>query len=522
MYKVLLADDEILDLEGMKAFIPWNELGLEVVSAVNSGFEACDVLSREKIDILVTDVRMPNMSGIELAQRALQKQEDLRVIFVSGHKDFNYIKQAMSLNAHGYVLKPMDDQELVLSLTKVRMELEQSRRRKEEEEAYRQIVPIAKNEYMLRLLEAPANREELSVLDQAYRLDSLSWPVRVAVLEIDDFHWKLNPYSEQDKQSLLYEYYDLLAERLHDCGIEHICKLSKQRTAVLLDSKLFEKRLAELPERVKERFPFTITIGLGDETSGLQLLAESYAQALAALEHKMFRGKGRLLFFVSHAENETNQTKTIDLQLDSLLRAVAQYELVQMDDELSSIFRLISQLRTKVTIHNLAMYLVMKLSDSLRAMNENFFVLMGMELKNLDILIHFETIDDIQDWLRRLLFELSEKMQGRKQSKNGKLIQDIIQTVNSRLHENITLRDIACQYSFSPNYLGVLFKEETGRNFSDFVIDRRMEESQQLLKDTNLKIYEIAERVGYRYLPYFSRQFKDTTGMTPLEYRRKQ
>jgi len=521
MYKVLLADDEILDLEGMRTFIPWHDLGLEVVGAVNSGFEACAVIEREQIDILVTDVRMPNMSGIELARRALDKQEELRVIFVSGHKDFNYVKQAMSLNAHGYVLKPMDDRELIHSLTKIRLDLERSRRRKEEEEAFRKIVPIAKNEYMLNLLETPADRGKSNVLDQAYRLDSLNWPVRVAVLEIDDYYWKLNPYSEPEKQRLLCGFYDLLAELLHSRGVEHICKLSKQRTAILLDSKQPPESLAELTERVKAEYPFTITIGAGDEVTCFGDLSRSYAQALTALDHKMFRGKGRVLPYDAGAGTETDQAKTIDLQLDSLLKAVAQYDLVRMDDELSAIFLLISQMGTKVTVRNLTMYLVMKLNDSLRSMQENFFALMEMELKNLDILIHFETIDDIHDWLRCLLFELSEKLQSRKRTKNGKLVQDIIQHVRSRLHENVTLRDVACQFSFSPNYLGVLFKDEAGMNFSDFVIDLRMEQSQQLLRNTNLKIYEIAERVGYRYLPYFSRQFKETTGLTPLEYRRK-
>ncbi|MGV2786904.1 helix-turn-helix domain-containing protein, partial [Clostridium perfringens] len=87
--------------------------------------------------------------------------------------------------------------------------------------------------------------------------------------------------------------------------------------------------------------------------------------------------------------------------------------------------------------------------------------------------------------------------------------------------ENITLRDMANRFSFSPNYLGVLFKEETGHNFSDYVIKLRMERARDLLKTTKLKIYEIASQTGYQYLPYFSRQFKEMYGMTPLEYRRK-
>jgi two-component system response regulator YesN len=96
----------------------------------------------------------------------------------------------------------------------------------------------------------------------------------------------------------------------------------------------------------------------------------------------------------------------------------------------------------------------------------------------------------------------------------------MVDYMKERVHENITLRDLAEQFSLSPNYLGVIFKEESGKNFSEYFILMRMEKSCGLLKTTNMKIYEIADRVGYRHLPYFSRQFKETYGMTPLEYRR--
>ncbi|ANE45776.1 AraC family transcriptional regulator [Paenibacillus swuensis] len=274
MYKVLLADDEMLDLEGMKAFVPWKELGMEVVGGVTNGFAACKVLETEKIDILVTDVRMPNMTGLELAGKALERWKDIKIIFVSGYQDFHYAKQALSLNASGYVLKPMDDQELIDSLAKVRNALDEERKR---EAAFGQIMPLARNEAMLRI-----------------------------------------------------------------------------------------------PE--------------GD-------IRQSYGD--------------------------------------------------------------------------------------------------------------------------------SELLPAGKHTKNWKLIHNIVDDLRERLQDNVTLRDVAKEYSFSPNYLGQLFKVETGKHFSEYLIALRLEKACELLIDTNLKIYEVADRVGYRYLPYFSRQFKEAYGMTPLEYRRQ-
>lgn len=131
MYQVLIADDEILDLEGMCQFIPWAELGLEVTGAVNNGFEALEVFEQKTVDILVTDVHMPGMSGMELARKALQLCPDLKLIFVSGYQDFAYVKEALSLQAYSYVLKPMDDLELIAVLQKITNELNEKQRREE-------------------------------------------------------------------------------------------------------------------------------------------------------------------------------------------------------------------------------------------------------------------------------------------------------------------------------------------------------------------------------------------------------
>jgi two-component system response regulator YesN len=524
VYKVLLADDEILDLEGMRTFIPWNELGLEVVDAVNNGFAAYDVIKNEHIDILVTDVRMPNMSGLELATKAIEKQGDLRIIFVSGHQDFNYVKQAMKLKAHGYVLKPMDDKELIDSLAKIRQDLDLNKKRWETEEAYKQMVPIVKNEYLLQfLLDVPGEHSSSRLLDKEYHLDSLSWPIRVAVLEIDDYSWNLNPYADGERRLLLNRFYGLLSSLFSEWGIEHVCKISKQRTALLLGENAGLEAIGRLPERIKEEFPFTVTIGLGLTCTCLPALNISYGQAVEALDYKMFHGKGKLITYDEDkaGSRDIQDARNLDVQLDAMMAAVSHYELVQIHDELSGLFQITSRMRSKVTVHNFAMYIIMKLNEFLRTMNEDLFKLLGMELKNLDILLQFETIDDIHSWLRRRVFEISEMLHLKKHTKNGKLIQDIMTSVRDRLHENITLRDVALRFSFSPNYLGHLFRGETGQNFSDYIIALRMERAQELLRNSKLKIYEVANQVGYRYLPYFSRQFKETTGMAPLEYRRK-
>ncbi|MFC7681110.1 response regulator [Paenibacillus sp. GCM10028914] len=520
MYKVLLADDEVLDLEGMKQFIPWESLSMSVVDSVNNGFAACEVLEQQHVDILVTDIRMPNMTGLELAQRALAAQENLRIIFVSGYQDFGYVKQAIALNACSYVLKPMDDKELIDALIKVRHELDRDLEQQKTELAYQQMVPIFKNQYLLQLLEKPYEVVPLDVLNKEYHLDEIVWPAYIALLELDDVSWQFNHVDENGKRNMTDAFFSRLHTLLAEHFIEHVCKVTDMRTAILLDEHSERSTIIKILEQLKLEFPFSVTVGISNAASHIKDLHSSYLQAVAALDYKMFHGKGKWIPYGDVPSEDIKDAENIYIRLDALLSAMTNYELVRIHDELEAMLLLASSLRSKFTIRNFAMYIILKLDEHLHTINEDLFKILGMEFKNLDILLQFETIDDIFSWLRRKVLQISEHLHNKKHSKNGRLIEEIMEDVRGRLHENITLRDIANRFSFSPNYLGVIFKEETGLNFSDYVIAMRMEKARDLLIHTKLKIYEIASQTGYQYLPYFSRQFKDTYGMTPLEYRR--
>lgn len=154
-------------------------------------------------------------------------------------------------------------------------------------------------------------------------------------------------------------------------------------------------------------------------------------------------------------------------------------------------------------------------------MNENLYELLKWESHEPVVLFQFETVHDILSWLRRRFFELSELLYMKRRKQKRKLIEEIMQYVEDHLEQKITLKEVAAHFDFTPNYLGHLFKEETGTHFSDFLNERRTKHVCELLSDPTLKIYEIAERCGYKNIIYFNRQFKQSTGMTPGEYRKK-
>lgn len=522
MYNVLLVDDEELDLEGMKRFIPWSELGMEVKGCVNNALSACEVLDQHSIDILVSDVNMPYMSGLELARIALQRKPKIRIIFVSGYQEFSYVQQALSLKAYSYVLKPMEDSELIASLMKVKQDLDEELKLREVEEAYQDMIPIAKSDMLLRLFEGEdtTDREYMEKLMKTHELHRLKWPIRVAVMELDLIS-RLN-----DRSPSRHEGTRTFMKQLHEVisrgGIVPYCKLSSHRVALLLEAEGIEEQITRLLDSAQRRLSITVTTGLGSAVHGSEQLYESYLQAVQAVEGKMFLGKGGVIKFEDiGVEPAMLDFRMLNARMNALMSAVKDYELVQIHDELENLFASVTSFRSKFTVQNLTSFFIWKLDQYLSTINEDLFDLLDIDIRKLDILLQFETINDIRRWLLYRVFEISEKLHLKNGINDSQFIRNVMKTIKERMRENITIKDIAQNFSFSPSYFGFLVREKSGYTFNELLVQLRMERACELLKIPGMKIYEISDKVGYRHLPYFSRQFKEKFGMTPLEYRKK-
>ncbi|MFC4777090.1 response regulator [Paenibacillus sp. GCM10023252] len=589
MYKVLIVDDEVLDLEGMKDLIPWPAFGMEVEAAVISGFEALEYIQHHTIDVLVTDIKMPIMSGIELAGRALELQPGLKLVFVSGYEDFQYAKHAIKLNASGYILKPVDDPEIEAVLQEVRAALDREaellkleRRVKDshysstEERLHAWLSGELEAEAVAALIQElnlalnPAlNQASDPVLDQpvnpslnlapnpvlnqpvnpslnlapnsavnsalnpalhptpnpalnpAQVSDGSRGPYQTALIELDDISLKLERQSAEEKHGVIRQSSQLLMDVCRAEGLSLLCKSDKHRLAVIVSGKEEQDKLPLILSHMEKHAPLTVTIALGGASHLLEDMPHSYEEAADLLTYKMFCGKNRILTAADSIPYQRQDVIDIDDMLQTMFVAMVNYDLVKVDDGLQQLYEQVRSLGKRMTVYNVTLHLLSKLDSYLFSMNENLKSILGMEINQLDMLYHFETVHDIQSWLRRKLFEISELLQLKKLRKNRKLVEEVEAYVLLHLNTNLTLRDVANHFSFSPNYLGHLFKEEKEENFSDYVIRKRMERAATLLQDPKLKIYEVADLVGYNSLTYFSRQFREKFGTTPGDYRKK-
>ncbi|MBC8081000.1 MAG: response regulator [Gorillibacterium sp.] len=520
MYSILIVDDEYLDLEGMQRFVPWESWGIRIEAAVNSAFEAIEVLKSRTIDILLTDISMPILSGLEMAQQALVLQPELKIIFISGHKDFNYAQRAISLDACGYVLKPVEPGQLEEVIQKTIVQLEERRRRRDQEERLSFTLPVVREELLHRFLQEQLEWEEVFPLSEE-SVGQTDEFLYVAVIEIDDVIWKLSRQPEEESKAILDKLESLILQELTRSGIRYYCRTELHQFACILQTSAELEGLGRLPSTVASAESLSVTIGLGNPVSLVNELPRSFEQAKEALNQKMFYGKSKLIRFSDSRQDIAQSAKDLEGILQTMFIALTKYDLVRIDDCIEELYCSAGKLGDKLSVYPFTLHIQTRLERFLETLNEDLFSLMQWEWKNVNVMFQMETLDDIKTWLRRMMFQISELLHLKRNSKNVKLIDGVEQYVKEHIEADVSVISLAKVFAFSPNYLRHLFKKETNENLSDYILRMKIERACELLRDHTLKIYEIADRLHYSTITLFNRQFRDALGMSPSDYRKQ-
>ncbi|WP_426448402.1 response regulator transcription factor [Paenibacillus sp. S-38] len=525
MYRAVLVDDETFDLEGMRVLIPWEEIGIQVVCSEEKPLAALQYIEGHEIDLLITDIKMPVLSGLELSRKAQERNPQLKTVFISGYQDFEYAKQAMHLKADGYILKPVDDQEIIETLQRVVAELDRTQMTRSEETA-RMIASFEfiRNDFVQHLLEGTVDASTLHAFLQSYPLPVPEGRAAAVLIELDDVLWKYGtPDSPErsDPQRAVRG----IGELIEDWGLGPWSPLSESQLGLLYTAGDSDpaQRLQQLCAEIAGRGEGTVTVSLGDAERFPEGTAASFRQAKDRMALKMFLGKNRVILpdADSGRGSMAKEAKDLEAVLDETFAAMTSYGLVAICDCVDDLFTVVETFEHPVKVRSFSIHIATKLETYLHTMNESFASLLGWRIEHLERILQFETIDDIKSWFRRTLFEIAEKLFLRKNGKNRRLIEQIEQHVQAYLSEDLTLKEVANHFSYSPNHLGYLFKEHTGESFNEYLVKLRMEKAKAMLRDPRYKIYEIAELVGYKSLAYFSRQFRERVGLTPGDYRKQ-
>lgn len=536
MYRILLVDDEILVRDAIKENIDWKSLDCELVGDYENGKQASEFVKEHPVDIVLTDILMPYMDGMELSKFLHDNYPDVVIVIFSGFGEFEYAKKAIQYGVSEYLLKPVTAMELTGVINKMKEKVDQLRREKnkmnkltENSEKYRKNVQVIRSKNMEALVNCTTDVSKSIQRLAEMGIDISAISYRVALFDIDLYSgmYELDTEKQQESALMAFVLYNISDEIVtrEEAGFAY--QEGNNRVGILFQEKwsrnFTEKTreiCREIQEKTKEVMGFDVSMGIGKWVKKPEELVQSHNMAQDTLQYRYLLG-GNLL--IDMEEKHPVQEISIDEPLSVLKEALktGQEDLV---------------FQTLVSIEDLIRNALMQKSRACMYLQQ---VIRTMDNACEDVSADMEQIREGRDELIREITD--QKFFGEAcevVARHTKRVISILSAMNTSSSErqarlaidyiqknymvpDLSLNSICSYLNISTSYFSTIFKEETGETFTEVLIRTRMEKAKELLENTTMKNYEIAEKVGFSDPHYFGISFKKMTGYTPTEYARE-
>ena len=535
MLKMLVVEDEWIEREGLRDLVDWSSLGIEVIGFAESAEKALENYYHVPFDILFTDIMLVRMNGLELVEKMLESKPELIIIITSGYSDFEFAKQAVKLRAWSYLTKPINIDELEKVVREIVITCERDAAENTQRQRLKKLVhrnmPLIKDGFFKRLVGGALTSAEAREEMEHFELQELpDHMYTIMVFEIDDFTTLIKNKDWNEIQMLVMGVLEEVeAANLKDLiytfylgNGRFCCVISLASVSENVFSAMTFGYAEAVKNRLGEHSGLDTTIGLGNSVSDIIKLNISFTQAEEALKYSFYTGFNEIIRYRDIMAEKTHEIP-IDLNAleQDILNHVKLCNIEGMIRSVDAVFDTISKNRMGNSFaKSLCIRLISKVSLFLYEMNESLAEVFGDEDMIWSKLIRFNTIVDIRQWIKNILAGVIEHQGKKKNNQNKKIVESIIDYINNNLSSSsITINEIANQIFFSPNYISIIFKKETGNVLSDYIIHMKMEKAKKMLQDPQYKVYQAANAVGYTSVSYFCTLFKKTYGVSPNEYK---
>lgn len=528
MKTVLLVEDDYSVREYLKQAIAWKENGYCVIGEADNGVEALEVIREKLPDIMITDIQMPQMNGTELIHRIKEEGYATKSVVLSFYDDFEYVRNAMKDGAVDYILKHQLSEKTILSvldgIQKTQQNENINRVRKENSIMKRQ---LRKNQNAVKcgiFRKMMEGRTEDSFLEQ-FGIVETDMTFSVAVLQLKNsentvFHEKSD---ECDRDILGFSVCNIIEEILQERGNGIVCTEDNQNYWIFFScdgrghEMFWEKKCSEAlytaMGKIEEYLKLSSTVGLSKAYSTLENVKQAFSESMQALDNIYYEGYGNLYLYSAARFSEKLNIAYGELQ-----------ETFTLAGEQNILKEPLENFLEHLGTEKLRPDLMRKLEDYISTNLLSFFNQLKTAFDK-EIELPYNLYGNsltYEECCRKLVScaafidEMQRKVQDCYERQE---INDAVRYIRHNYNRNITLEEIAKSVNLSKVYFSQLFKNETGMNFTDFLIQFRIEEAAKLLKSTDMKVYEIAEQVGIPDQHYFNRLFKNITGVTPKKFR---
>jgi len=514
MYKVLIVDDEPRVRRGLTNLIPKLDSEWTVIGEAKHGYEGLEAVKKELPDLVITDIRMPHMNGLDLLSHL--KEYPVHVVILSGYGYFEYAQTAVKYGAFDYLLKPLKPEDIQSVLQRVKTARQMTPSSTQTEAGGPNYSKIWKD-WLLGLQE---DKEPPKMLSPLFPADTAAF--RIMVLEVDLIDELIREDQWGDRQLVLFAVRNIILDVMgmrEQAGAHFLFVHGAQLFFLTMRQADIRQLAKACIEEVLKWLKISISIGISDETACFTELPEILQHARLALQNKWIYGCGT----VSDYD---------DLKLEDIID-------VGYPDSLET--ELIKALRTGQ--HQAAAFKLEQFVHTVKQKNVSFrlfrrfclqlvssVIRLTYELKIYDLVLeHLDrpidlfdrnfTLEEYVDFMRSLMESCILSAEWNRTQKQNRTIEKAIAYMQTNYAQDISLEDAAKSVQMNPSYFSSYFKLETGSSFVEYLTGLRMEKAKTLMMDAQLRLYEIAQMVGYQEVKYFSRLFKKKMGVTPVEYR---
>lgn len=525
---VLVVEDEEYVRKSIVYKVDWESLGFNPVKEAENAYQALEIIAKEDIDLIITDIKMPGMNGLELIEKVKEEYDNKRFVIVSGYSEFEYAKKALLYNVSEYILKPVKGAELERILSRIMMEILEEKDdalyRENIEKSHKENTELIKNYYLIKLLQQEPGKEELELYLKKLSPDFGNKRFVVSILRVILSH--TTDKKEGGAKNNTGNIIKRLGEIYADEHIRIYNNLKYSYEWIIIDnykkeedSRLKSKHQAAI-KSINDEFGINCIIGVGTEVKVLENLGESYAKAEFAVKEAILKGINKIIDYQPH-ENVLNLNWLNVNQEEVIVKYLDNMNTAGLKEHVKVTFEGLShweQINHK-TYFNLALDLFVTLKKYIQRNSDIVTKSNEFEPEFLNDLTKCSTLDGVIRWCETCI-NWFESLMSENYNKSGKeLVISIRQYIINNYGSDISLNYIADKYSISPNHLCKLFKLYTNETFKAFITKIRMEKAIELIINSEFKLSSISELVGYEDPKYFSKVFKSYFGFPPSQFK---
>lgn len=538
-YKILLADDEIEIRDGMIQKIDWNALGFEIVAAAENGIEALELLEQTAPDVIMTDIKMPFMDGLEFIEKAVEILPAVKIIVFSGFDDFEYAQKAIKLSVEEYMLKPISSQQLSETLRNLKEKMDAEFLNKQDmdslKRSYEESFPILREQFLVGLIEGYIPKAQICAKAEQYQLNRRANCRTVVLVAVD--HEPIveeaqfqNTFKGREELILiaLKQTADRVLSRFHTISsfqyAEHIVAIVELEWESQISMLINE--VNEVCKEGRQIIGLDVAAGIGGLYRELGDIRYAYKEAENALEYStLFCRDGEHTTYIKDVEpDDSIKIQFTEMDERLLTNAIKAGDQKRIEEQINLFFAELEKSRLPFhlyQIHILEIFtVVLKITNLYQLDTKEIF---GEELNYISTVLGLHSLNQIHKWFTNNCIKISEQIQVGRMDSGKTLTNKAKQFVEENYSDSsLSVETLCAELHVSPAYFSTIFKKEAKTSFISYLTDIRLQEAVKLLDTTMDKTYIIASKVGYMEPNYFSYVFKKKYGISPSKYRNRQ